>query len=158
MTPGDDGCYCEVCGHFCDSKELLSTLGTGFNLTQNVVQVVQLHRDICRQELVLEQLFDAGVATEAELSKIRLLLRGAVHSMIEMFVKVKTRPNLPQEVLDKGTNGLVTWPEHWKDYRYNASNEPCDFLIGPCSCGAWHTADEMWVQEKLSQHQAVIVE
>ena len=22
--------------------------------------------------------------------------------------------------------------------RHNANNEPCDALIGPCCCGAWH--------------------
>lgn len=22
--------------------------------------------------------------------------------------------------------------------RYNASSDPCDMLIGPCRCGAWH--------------------
>lgn len=23
---------------------------------------------------------------------------------------------------------------------YNGCNEPCDMAVGPCACGAWHTA------------------
>lgn len=31
---------------------------------------------------------------------------------------------------------------------YNGSNERCDTLNGPCSCGAWHSKDE--ILNKLS--------
>lgn len=35
------------------------------------------------------------------------------------------------------STSLVRMPEHIEIY--NACNEPCDVLIGPCSCGAWHS-------------------
>lgn len=32
---------------------------------------------------------------------------------------------------------LVAMPVHIK--YYNGNSQPCDLLIGPCCCGAWHT-------------------
>ncbi|MFA5344820.1 MAG: hypothetical protein WC315_00900 [Candidatus Omnitrophota bacterium] len=58
--------------------------------------------------------------------------------------------------LQVANNGLLAWPEDWLDYHYNACNEHCDMLIGPCSCGAWHHADEVWVKQKLLDHNATI--
>jgi hypothetical protein len=55
-------------------------------------------------------------------------------------------------------SGLLPWPDDWLDYRYNACNEPCDMLIGPCACGAFHKAEEEWIQKKLRDHNAVIEE
>lgn len=26
---------------------------------------------------------------------------------------------------------------------HNGTHEPCDMLIGPCSCGAWHITDNL---------------
>jgi len=26
--------------------------------------------------------------------------------------------------------------------RYNAHSDPCDVLVGPCACGAWHSKEE----------------
>lgn len=26
---------------------------------------------------------------------------------------------------------------------YNGSHEPCDMLIGPCCCGAWHDGSQI---------------
>ncbi len=33
------------------------------------------------------------------------------------------------------------WPVTWPKY-YNGTNVPCNFLVGPCDCGAWHDKDE----------------
>lgn len=27
---------------------------------------------------------------------------------------------------------------------YNACSEPCDMLVGPCVCGAYHTEEELY--------------
>lgn len=35
---------------------------------------------------------------------------------------------------------LVPMPEDIKIY--NGSNETCDMLIGPCSCGGWHSIED----------------
>lgn len=45
-------------------------------------------------------------------------------------------------ILRPNSNGLLGWPEAWTRRFHNAINEPCDMLIGPCACGAWHHADE----------------
>jgi hypothetical protein len=34
---------------------------------------------------------------------------------------------------------IIPWPEGLPP-AYNGSTEPCDMLVGPCSCGAWHDA------------------
>jgi hypothetical protein len=120
------------------------------------VEVLDLYRDVCRKELLLEQMYDVGVATETDLQKVRVSRQGAIHSLIEMFVKLRSRPNLPKEVIEKSPSGMVPWPDDWEDRHYNAK-EPCDMLIGPCSCGAWHREDEEWVKQKLQEHEAVIV-
>lgn len=39
-------------------------------------------------------------------------------------------------------NGLLGWPQEWTERNYNGCNEPCDMLIGPCACGAWHHAED----------------
>lgn len=33
-------------------------------------------------------------------------------------------------------NNCEVWPDDWP--RHYNSNEPCDMLVGPCCCGAWH--------------------
>jgi hypothetical protein len=63
-------------------------------------------------------------------------------------------------VLRAGANGLLGWPDSWNvpaAYRYNACNQPCDMLVGPCVCGAWHTTDEAWVRLSLQLYGAVII-
>lgn len=37
-------------------------------------------------------------------------------------------------------NNFVPWPTEWPKH-YN-SNVPCDMLVGPCACGAWHVEGE----------------
>ena len=55
-------------------------------------------------------------------------------------------------------NGMVPWPDGWTVRRYNACNEPCDMLVGPCACGAWHYETEPWVQQVLKANNSEIVE
>lgn len=35
----------------------------------------------------------------------------------------------------------MEWPADWPKY-YNACNDPCDMLEGPCACGATHILGE----------------
>lgn len=51
-------------------------------------------------------------------------------------------------------NGLLDWPDEWTERVYNACNEPCDVLIGPCACGAWHHLED-WV-ELLNRYNSEI--
>ncbi len=148
-------CYCDLCGWFGDPREILAEPGREFNLTHTVIRTLELYRGACREEMVMEHLYGLGNATEKDLQHARILTRNLVHSLIEMFVKLKVRPNIPQETLFKLPSGFIPYPETWEKH-YN-SNEPCDMLIGPCTCGAFHRDDEEWVQTKLIEHQAVIV-
>jgi hypothetical protein len=52
---------------------------------------------------------------------------------------------------------IIPIPQEWGARHYNGSNEPCDVLQGPCSCGAWHNVMEWWVQELLQAFKTTIV-
>jgi len=129
---------CEVCGWWGDQQEVL----------------LELYRDVCRKELLAEQIYDAGNATEADLQRVRLARRHAVHSIIEMLVSLRSRA-VRQQL--RRINGAVPWPANWTDRHYNGG-QPCDTLIGPCSCGAWHIESEDWVQAMLFKHNAEIID
>lgn len=53
-------------------------------------------------------------------------------------------------------SGMLGFPEDWPERRYNACNEPCDMLVGPCCCGATHRVTEDWVVELLAKKNAAI--
>ena len=55
-------------------------------------------------------------------------------------------------------NGMVPWPDGWDGENHNGTHEPCDMLVGPCSCGAWHHEKEYWVRRALEVHNAIILE
>ena len=55
-------------------------------------------------------------------------------------------------------NGMVPWPDGWDGQNHNGIKEPCDMLVGPCSCGAWHYETEYWVRRALEVHNAIILE
>lgn len=40
---------------------------------------------------------------------------------------------------------FAEWPKDWPPYFHR--NEPCDMLVGPCSCGAWHTPGEFTLEQ-----------
>ena len=64
----------------------------------------------------------------------------------------------PKTILRIDPNsGMIPWPDAWTDYHYNACNDPCDMLVGPCACGATHNITEKWVLSKLITHKAEIV-
>ena len=39
------------------------------------------------------------------------------------------------------------WPDDWPAYYHTHAGEPCDMLVGPCSCGAWHNVGEFEMRE-----------
>ena len=158
IDTSEPDCLCETCGWFGDRSETLAdSMPDVFNPARAAATTLELYRDICRKELIAEQLYDAGDATEDDLRKIGVSRKNTIAAMIEMFCKLRARyETCPIETLKAGTNGLVSWPEEWTRYHHNACNEPCDMLVGPCACGAWHTADEEWVKDELKLHRAVI--
>lgn len=128
----------------------MTELPDEFNPVKAAIDVLDLYRDCCRSEFLMDQLYALGQATATDIRKVQLARKSAVHALVEMFVKLRSRPRVLKQV-----NGIVCWPEDWTDRRYN-SQEPCDVLVGPCSCGAWHDENEDWVVAKLRDHNAVI--
>lgn len=45
---------------------------------------------------------------------------------------------------------MIEYPENWPPH-YNACNEPCDMIEGPCCCGAWHDLDEEWIKKNTEE-------
>ena len=136
-TGRDADRLCEVCGWFGDQQEALLMPPTSdvFNPVLAAAQTLELYRDVCRNELMAEQVYDAGNGTEAQLNKVRTSRRHAAHSIIEMFVALRNRA-VRQQL--RRINGVVPWPANWADRHHNGGREPCDTLVGPCSCGVWH--------------------
>ena len=98
---------------------------------------------------------NAGNGSDVELHRVRTEARSALHSLVELFIV--TYQLTPPVILKKDEgSGMVPWPDSWTDRRYNACNEPCDFLVGPCACGGWHDEREQWVKDVLKKHNAVI--
>jgi len=156
-TARDPARLCEVCGWFRDQQEALATPPRSdvFSPVLAAAQALDLYRDVCRKELIAEQIYDAGHAVEADLRRVCLARRQAAHSIIEMLVALRNRAAKQQL---KRMNGSVAWPANWTDRHYNACRQPCDMLIGPCSCGAWHQEHEDWVQAMLFKHNAEIID
>lgn len=48
------------------------------------------------------------------------------------------------------------WPKGWPRY-YNACQDPCDTIDGPCVCGAWHHPGEFeFFYGKLRRHGEIV--
>ena len=101
-TSRDSDRLCEVCGWFGDQQEALLAPPTSdvLNPVLAAAQTLDLYRDVCRKELVAEQIYDAGNATEAELQRVHLARRYAAHSIIEMFVALRNRAMSQRQHLD----------------------------------------------------------
>ena len=92
-TSRDADRLCEVCGWWGDQQEalLVPPKSDVFNPVLAAAQTLELYRDVCRHELIAEQVYDAGDGTEAELQRVHLARRHAAHSIIEMFVALRGR-------------------------------------------------------------------
>jgi hypothetical protein len=160
-TTGDDSRICEACGWFGEKSETSPKPPPcdTVNPVLATIQALTLYRDVCRSELICEQVYDAGDCTETEMKAIKLAARESMQSLVTMFTALRSQhapPEIMQKALQLNKNGLLGYPQDWPS-RYNACNEPCDMLIGPCACGAWHTEDEEWVQEALKIHHTIII-
>ena len=155
----ESDCLCEVCGWWGDRGETLADqMPDVFNPGRAAATTLELYRDICRKEMLMEQLYDAGNATEKDLQQVAALRKSTIASMIEMFTRLRADyETCPIETLTAEPSGTVQWPENWVHYhRECGSQENCDVLIGQCVCGEWHTGEEQWVKDELKLHRAVI--
>lgn len=68
------------------------------------------------------------------------LLAGAIQILIEILDYPPPQPERLLRMKVMPRNVVI----------FNASNEPCDMLEGPCCCGAWHKPGELLAKiEKL---------
>ncbi|MEN6367618.1 MAG: hypothetical protein ABFC88_12460 [Thermoguttaceae bacterium] len=131
-------------------------------------QCLALYRDGCRMELLLEKMIEMGKATEVDLAKGRVGVKQSAQAIIALFEGLKAAAvaaakregpqKPPRRTIPRAPNGLVPWPDDFaqNDRHYNANTEPCDMIVGPCTCGAWHSEEEPWVQAMLEKHNAEI--
>jgi len=155
QVAADPGRLCDVCGWFGDWQEVLSMppQQEDFNAVLAVLQGLELFRDICRKEQLIEVHYDAGRVSDHDLQHVRKGIQEARQALVTMYTALRRR--LPRILLVE--NGAVPWPEDWFDRHFNASREPCNMLIGHCVCGACHTEKEGWVQSTLQHHDAIIL-
>ena len=160
-TSGDESRLCDACGWFGDDTETRRAPWdpSVCNPIGSLVQALSLYRELCRQELMGEQFANANATAEKTreraLHQVKTRVREGLHSLIELFIV--TYQLTPPVILRKDEkSGMVPWPDSWIDRHHNACNEPCDMLVGPCACGAWHYETEEWIKETLKRHNAVI--
>jgi len=153
----DPGRLCEVCGLFCDETETLRVPPKPdvINPVLAAAQCLELFRDVCRKELIAEQIYDAGDATERDIRNIRISRRQATDAIIALFTGLHRLTHPSAKHILHRIQGVVPWPKEWTD-RHFIETEPCDTLVGPCACGAWHDEFEPWVQAVLQTHNAEI--
>jgi len=154
-TATDSSRLCEVCGWFGDQQEILSLppRQEDFNAVLAVLQGLELFRDVCRKEQIIESHYDVGHINDRDFQRIRVCVRDARQSLVTLFTALRRRiPQILSEV-----NGFIMWPDGWTDRHFNVCNEPCDMLIGQCSCGTYHSEKEGWVQSTLQRHDAIII-
>jgi hypothetical protein len=89
--PHDSARLCDVCGWFGDWEETLAQPLGDWNPALEASKALTLYREVCRQEMLLEQLFCDGAATKESLHKVELMRREIVCNMIEMFVALRKR-------------------------------------------------------------------
>jgi hypothetical protein len=151
-TPEPDR-LCDTCGWFGDQGETLREPPDGFMLTAAISKALDLYRFVCRKELEAEAVAARHPGQEVNVRKVHAGAAQAKQSLLEMFVAVRK----PLQRVLKRVNGMVPWPTEWTtNLHYNASHDPCDMIVGPCSCGAWHNETEEWVRECLKRHNATI--
>lgn len=154
-SPTDAAHLCSTCGWFGDWQEALPLppKQEEFNLITSVLQSLEMFRDVCRKEQLMEIFYDRGELAEKDLRQIHETIKSARQALVTMFTALRRR--IPQVLIPE--NGVVSWPEDWTDRHYN-SQDPCDTLVGPCICGAYHTEKEGWVQSTLQHHDAIILQ
>ena len=158
-TSQDADRLCEVCGWFGDQQETLLTppIDGVNNPILCAAQTLELYRKVCHDELRAEQRHQAGEGSEADLRRVYAARRHAAHSILAMFVALHDRAMSTKQRLCR-TNGMVPWPANWTDRHHSGGREPCDMLVGPCSCGAWHLESDDWVRAMLFKHNAEIID
>jgi hypothetical protein len=88
QNESDNGCLCETCGWFGDAHEVLAEPPRWATITENVREILDRYRDVCRAEQQLEALEKLGEATQIILLKSRQLVRAARGEIIGMVLTI----------------------------------------------------------------------
>ncbi len=81
----DDARLCGVCNWFGDKTEICSTPPVPDDLELAFSQLLALYRDVCRMELLAEELAKGGSNCEASVRTIRTRANHARHSILHLF-------------------------------------------------------------------------
>lgn len=78
----DDGRLCPACRWFGDKSEVCQNPPPPSNLELAFAQLLAMYRDVCRMELLAEQLVESG---PEHLTAIRARVSNARHSILYLF-------------------------------------------------------------------------
>ena len=81
----DDGRLCEACRWFGDQSEICAKPPAPDDLELAFLQLLALYRDVCRMELMAEQLAEGRKDYEVNLRAIRARVGHARHSILHLF-------------------------------------------------------------------------
>lgn len=87
----DDGRLCEACRWFGDQSEICATPPVSDDLELVFTQLLALYQDVCRMELLAEQLAEGQANYEARLKAIRVKVSHARHSILYLFRAIKNK-------------------------------------------------------------------
>lgn len=84
-TSEDVDRLCVICNWFGDKSEVLDKPPPPSNLELAFIQMLSLYRDICRLELMAEQLTTQNTKYTSKLKEVRIRVKSAEQSLIHLF-------------------------------------------------------------------------
>lgn len=88
----DDGRLCTACGWFGDKSEVLDKPPPPTSLELAFIQMLSLYRDICRLELLAEQIAEHNPETTKQLHPVQVRVACARQSLIHLFRNTRSTP------------------------------------------------------------------
>lgn len=87
----DDARLCGVCSWFGDQSEICAAPPTPDDLELAFSQLLALYRDVCRMELMAEQLAEGREGYEKSLRAVRARANHARHSILHLYREIRKR-------------------------------------------------------------------
>ena len=87
---------CLKCGWFGDKAEVLANPVITGDAATSARQAISLYRDLCRNELILEQAMEQGKVGWDDMAKARASVASALNSLLTIFHA--TRPDQEEDV------------------------------------------------------------
>jgi len=88
-TISDDGRLCAVCNWFGDKSEVCNKPPTPSDLDLAFAQLLVLFREVCRMELLAEQLVENSANYDKSLKAVRARAAHARHSILHFFHAIR---------------------------------------------------------------------